>query len=325
LIKEILPQLYCVRIPLPDSPLLYLNSYIVKASPRSLIIDTGMNHEECLREMNGALRELGIDLNQADFFITHVHADHIGLVGELASKTSKVYFNRIEAVELYTPDFWRERVNQLAGINGFPQAELKELLDTHPASKYSLKTVPKLTILSDGDILEAGDYSFRCIETPGHTAGHICLYAARQKLLISGDHILRNITSNITARYNSGKNALGEYLQSLDKVYPLDVALVLPGHRNIISNMRKRIRELKQHHEDRANEQLKVLEKGDQNAYQVTTQMSWDMEYSEWDNVPSFQKYFAFAEGLAHLEYLKSLGRVREKKLSDGKIVYSLV
>jgi hypothetical protein len=89
--------------------------------------------------------------------------------------------------------------------------------------------------------------------------------------------------------------------------------------------MRKRIRELKRHHEDRANEQLKILEKGDQNAYQVTTQMSWDMEYSEWDNLPSFQKYFAFAEGLAHLEYLKSLGRVREKKLPDGNIVYSLV
>ena len=41
--------------------------------------------------------------------------------------------------------------------------------------------------------------------------------------------------------------------------------------------------------------------------------------------LPSFQKYFAFAEGLAHLEYLKSLGKVREKKLADGNIVYSLV
>ncbi len=325
MIDEVLPQLYRARIALPDSPLKYLNSYIIKASPRSLVIDTGLNREECLQEMTGALRELSIDLSQTDFFITHVHADHSGLIGTLPSETSKVYFNRIEPVELYEPDFWRERVNEFAVINGFPPAALKELFETHPASRYHLKTVPKLTILNDGDVLEAGDYSFRCIETPGHTAGHICLYAAKQKLLISGDHILTDITSNITARFDSNKDALSEYLQSLDKVYALDVALVLPGHRSLISDMRKRIRELKRHHEDRANEQLKILEKGDQNAYQVTTQMSWDMEYSEWDNLPSFQKYFAFAEGLAHLEYLKSLGKVREKKLSDGNIVYSLV
>jgi glyoxylase-like metal-dependent hydrolase (beta-lactamase superfamily II) len=325
LIEEILPQLYRVRIPLPDSPLKYLNSYIIKGSSRALIIDTGFNREECLKAMTGALRQLGIDLNQTDLFITHLHADHIGLVGTLAGKTSKVYFNRIEVHEINTPNLWWERLNKFSGAYGFPKVELEKLFNAHPAAKYRLKSIPEFTILKDDDILEAGNYKFRCIETPGHSAGHLCLYEAKNKLLISGDHILDNITPNITTRFEAGINALGEYLLSLDKVYPLDVTLVLPGHRNLLTDMKKRIRDLKQHHEARTNEQLQILEKGNQDAYQVAIQMTWDMKYTDWETLPAFQKYFAFAEAVSHLQYLKSLGKVRENKLPDGKIVYSLV
>jgi glyoxylase-like metal-dependent hydrolase (beta-lactamase superfamily II) len=325
LIKEILPQFYCARIPLPDSPLQYLNSYIIKSSPRSLIIDTGMNREECLEAMTEALHQLDIDLNRTDFFITHLHADHIGLVGTLAGKAAKVYFNRIEVLEINTPNLWWDRLNKFSGTYGFPKVELEKLFDAHPAAKYQLKSIPEFTILKDDDILEVGDYVFRCIETPGHSAGHLCLYEAKNKLLVSGDHILGDITPNITTRFEAGKNALGEYLLSLDKVYPLDVELVLPGHRNLLTDMKKRIRDLKQHHEARAIEQLRILEKGNQDAYQVTGQMTWDMEYTDWETLPAFQKYFAFAEAVSHLQYLESLGKVREKKLPDGKIVYSLV
>jgi len=323
LIKEISPHLYLARIPLPDSPLLYLNSYIIKGTPRSLIIDTGMNRRECLDAMNAAVSELGIDLPQTDFFITHLHADHIGLVGTLAAQTSRVYFNRFETPELYTPDSWWERLNKFAVIYGFPQIELARLFNQHPASRYRLKTVPEITIVQDGDIIEAGGYSFRCIETPGHSAGHTCLYEASRQLLISGDHILSDITSNIATRFNSGQNALGEYLQSLDKVYPLDVSLVLPGHRNIMTDMQKRIRELKEHHLARAQEQLAILAGGELDAYRVATKMTWDIEYTVWDELPAFQKYFTFAEALAHLQYLESLGKVKARQQPNGKIVYS--
>ncbi len=325
MIKEILPHLYLARIPLPDSPLLYLNSYIIKSSTRSLIIDTGMNRKECLDAMNAATGELGINLNQTDFFITHLHADHIGLVGTINSQTSKVYFNRIETPELYTPDLWWERLNKFAASYGFPQADLAKLVDEHPASRYRLTTIPEITTVKDGDTLEVGDYFFRCIETPGHSPGHICLYEANHKLLFSGDHILSDITSNITTRFNSGQNALGDYLNSLDKVYPLDVSLVLPGHRNTLTDMKKRIRELKQHHEARAQEQLKILENGELNAYRVAANMTWDINYTDWETVPTFQKYFAFAEALAHLQHLESLGKVKAYTQSDKLILYSLV
>ncbi len=84
MIEEIVPNLYRAEIPLPRSPLKWLNSYIVKGGDRFLIIDTGFNRQECLDAMNASLQKLGVDLNKTDFFITHLHADHMGLVGTLA-------------------------------------------------------------------------------------------------------------------------------------------------------------------------------------------------------------------------------------------------
>ena len=72
MIEEIMPDLFRIEIPLPDSPLKYLNSYVVKSDDRSMIVDTGLNRDECLNAMHSGLEELGVDLAKTDFFITHL-------------------------------------------------------------------------------------------------------------------------------------------------------------------------------------------------------------------------------------------------------------
>ena len=62
MIEEIRPNLFRNEIPLPKNPLKYLNSYVVRAADRNLIIDTGLNRKECLDAMEAGLRELDIDL-----------------------------------------------------------------------------------------------------------------------------------------------------------------------------------------------------------------------------------------------------------------------
>ncbi len=92
MIEEIRPNFFRVKIPLHNSPLKYLNSYVVQSSERNLIVDTGLNSKECLEAMQTGLQELEIDLAKTDFFITHLHADHFGLVGKLVTDTSKIFF-----------------------------------------------------------------------------------------------------------------------------------------------------------------------------------------------------------------------------------------
>ena len=96
MIEEIRPNFFRIRIPLPDSPLKFLNSYLIRSADRNLIIDTGLNRKECFDAMQGGLQQLDVDLAKTDFFITHLHADHFGLVSKLATDTSKIFFNRPE-------------------------------------------------------------------------------------------------------------------------------------------------------------------------------------------------------------------------------------
>lgn len=72
-IEELLENLFRIEIPLPESPLRSLNSYVIKSSDRNLIVDTGFNRKECLEAMEAGLKELEIDLGRTDFFITHLH------------------------------------------------------------------------------------------------------------------------------------------------------------------------------------------------------------------------------------------------------------
>ena len=71
--------------------------------------------------------------------------------------------------------------------------------------------------------MNVGDYRFEYVETPGHTKGHTCLYEPERKILVAGDHILLDITPNISL-WNYEQDLLKEYMTSLDKVCKLDVA-----------------------------------------------------------------------------------------------------
>jgi glyoxylase-like metal-dependent hydrolase (beta-lactamase superfamily II) len=307
--EEIRPNIFRCKIPLPDNPLKYLNSYIIKSDNRNLIVDTGFNRKECFEAMQSGLRKLDIDLDRTDFFITHLHADHFGLVARLLSKNSRLFFNRPEMELIETWEGFEPMI-AFAGKNGFPKNDLRKALDAHPGNKFGSDWVPDLETLSDGDTIAVGPYVFQCIETPGHTLGHTCLYEPTEKILIAGDHILVDITPNIQC-WSEDENPLQNYFNSLEKVYDLDVKLVLPGHRRLFKDHRKRIDELKQHHQHRLDEVCSILEsKPPKHAHYVASKMSWDIRCDNWDDFPIAQKWFATGEAIAHLNYLQQSGRI---------------
>jgi len=109
--EEIFPNLFKIEVPLPKNPLKSLNSYVIKNSERNLIIDTGWDQRECMDAMQAGLRALGVDSRKTDFFITHLHADHLGLLSRLATETSTIYFNQPEAERIKSVNRWNDFVN----------------------------------------------------------------------------------------------------------------------------------------------------------------------------------------------------------------------
>jgi glyoxylase-like metal-dependent hydrolase (beta-lactamase superfamily II) len=319
MVDQIDRNLYRIEIPLPHNPLKSVNSYVIKSVEKNLIIDTGLNRKECKRAMMDGLAEINIDLARTDFFITHLHADHLALVETLASNTSRIYLNAPDAERLVS-FFNRTNLRSFARLEGFPENEIEEALNAHPAFKYGMERIPAFEPCKEGDTITIGEYRLICLETPGHSFGHMCLYEPTKKYLIAGDHVLGDITPNIQCWFNDW-DPLATYLASLDKTYMLDVSLVLPGHRRIFDNCRVRIEELKRHHRERARQVLAILGEGPQSAYKVASRMSWDIVCDSWELFPVAQKWFAVGEAIAHLKYLVGIGRVRQEKTRQG-IIY---
>jgi len=314
--QEIIPNLFRCRIPLPDSPLKYLNSYIIQSDHRNLIVDTGLNRRECLEAMQQGLAALHIDLSRTDFFITHLHADHFGLVTRLLHKSGRLFFNRPEKELIETWEGFEPMI-AFAARNGFPPNDLRKALAAHPGNKFGSDWIPDFEVLDDNDVIAVGSYRFQCIQTPGHTLGHTCLYEPAQKLLIAGDHLLVDITPNIQC-WSENENPLENYFFSLDKVNELDVDWVLPGHRRLFQNHRQRIQELKDHHHHRLDEICSILASSSpQNAYEVAAEMTWDIRCDDWQAFPIAQKWFATGEAIAHLNYLEKHARISKTDATE--------
>ncbi len=312
--KQIKNNIYSIYVKLPDNPLRNINAYVIKDPDRNLLIDTGFNQPVCLECLQTGLRELDIDMNKTDIYLTHHHSDHSGLVNEIATENTQVFMSRIDAeylVFMYSQQ-GRDSMYQTNIEAGFTQ-EQAEHARSSVLWDYGTGELRNLHHVYEGDKLHYGGHELEVIFTPGHTPGHSCLYDSADKLMFLGDHVLFDITPNITA-WPGFENALGNYIDSLVKISSYDVEIPLPAHREVTCGMQERINAIIEHHGVRVHEVVDVLDKYPGiSANQIAGHMSWNIRASNnrWEDFPGEQKGFAVSETVAHLEYLLERGRIR--------------
>ncbi len=331
MLEEIRPDLFRVRVPMPNNPLKYLNVYVVRGGNdgRNLIVDTGLNQEESIQTLESALDQLDLDPRETDLFLTHFHADHTGLVGWLATGSTTVYMGEpdwkklrpcLERAGREDPAIQHPLVPELEGArrHGFPEPELETIRGIHPASTYHPSDPLTFEDRSEGDRLNYGRYRFECLETPGHTPGHRSLYEPEHRLLVAGDHLLVDITPNIAAFLAEDKNPLKSFFQSLRKIRDYRVDRVLPGHRRTFEDANRRVDELLAHHRDRLDEIRDRIDGEPRQAYEMSSWLSWDIEYDVWEDTHPLQRWFALGETLAHLKYLHQEEELRRIRRDDS-------
>ena len=159
-------------------------------------------------------------------------------------------------------------------------------------------------------MLTLGDASLRCIHTPGHTPGHTCLYIEEKEILFSGDHILFDITPNISV-WRNVPFSLADYLESLQKIKYLKVSHTFPGHREFHGDIQDRIDALTLHHHARLKEILDAIDHHpDCTAYETAGRISWSARGRAWEDFSPNQKWFAMGETLAHIKRLSDRGAI---------------
>ena len=321
MLTRITHELSCVTIPLPDTPLKSLNCYILRPEDggRCLLVDTGFHHPLCQEALLQGMEEAGLVPENTDVFLTHAHADHIGNAALLQKMGCRLYLStRDDQMHRDWPKTSKKLLAR-ALHEGLPQDFLAA--PPSPILHYGPEAFTAIPV-DEGDVLSYGNWHFRCVMTPGHTPGHLCLYEPAKKVLLLGDHVLYDISPNI-CNFDGVPDSLGDYLESLRRIRRLSVELALPGHRGFGEvSLAQRVDQLLDHHKRRLDKTLQILEAAPgSNAYQVAARLPWKIRAASWEDFPSGQKWFALGETLAHLDYLRLRGRVRCRQV-NGIWVY---
>ncbi|MBU0859895.1 MAG: hydroxyacylglutathione hydrolase, partial [Alphaproteobacteria bacterium] len=126
--------------------------------------------------------------------LTHHHGDHIGGAAELKKRYSAAIIA--------------------------PAAEEHRIQDID-------------VMVREGDIYTVGQTEFHVIETPGHTAGHVCFYAPAEKFLFSADTLFSLGCGRL---FEGTAEQMWESLQKLAALP--DDTLVYCGHEYTAANAR---------------------------------------------------------------------------------------
>jgi glyoxylase-like metal-dependent hydrolase (beta-lactamase superfamily II) len=310
-----------IRLPMTDHALRYINAYLIEGDDGYTLVDCGWGLPDVLSTLERALSDMGLRVADVRSVIaTHFHTDHYGMAGTIAEMAgAKVMmhsadwaildtrFRNIDA-EFERRDRWLERNGM--SLEGYDDEDRNRNF----AKRLTLRAPDRE--LADGDVLEIGSRRFRVVWTPGHTPGHVCLYDEDARSLISGDHILPQITPHIGYWSDLDEDPLGKFLASLHKVAALGAKSALPAHREPIDDLPARVEELIAHHHEREAQVLAVLD-CPSTGTQIAAKLPWRRNASRFADLPPSQRSFALVETLAHLEHLRARGAVYKSSGPD--------
>jgi glyoxylase-like metal-dependent hydrolase (beta-lactamase superfamily II) len=241
-----------------------------------------------------------------------MHPDHVGLAPKLLERTGARLLMHPRETEILR-EIARSHLHtgfekQVLEDAGVPAEMASEMEASFVAIRMTFRELHPDTFLSGGERLATAIGNLEVIHTRGHSPGHLCLYNADHRLLLSGDQILEHITPNIG--FQSDHDALGEFLSSLDRLAALDADLILPSHGSPFRGHRAWVEQTKKHHGERCAQIEAALAAEPKTAHELVGDL-WNRKLS------AFHHRFAAFEVLAHLEYLKQRGRLEARR--DGQ------
>jgi len=326
MVEQVAKNIYRIGVPLPKNPLKELNSYFIRGDESDLLIDTGFRCDECREALEHGLAELGSDPARRDVLLTHLHSDHSGMADLFAGPGRRIYMSETDLA--YMKRFLAGETETLRRARftseGFTTEMIDEIYAKNPAVQLSIKEITDAYHgFKDGDTFTVGEYTLKALIAPGHTPGNSMFWIEEQGIMFSGDHILFDITPNITEWANV-EDSLGDYIESLKRVKGYDVKLTLPGHR-AEGDYSKRIDELLLHHEARIAEAFGIVKNTPgMTAYEIASKMTWRIRASCWEDFPIVQKRFAVGECISHLDYLVKRNKLTRELLNGHWRYYAV-
>jgi glyoxylase-like metal-dependent hydrolase (beta-lactamase superfamily II) len=199
------------------------------------MFDTGIGGKGKLRQLDLALAQAGFGVEDVRLVVcTHSHTDHYGLGGAIVERAGcELWMHpNWEHVRLLADDpaAALEQRLEVARQSGVPPAALERYREARSGDAETGIDILKEPDreLVPGVEVETDLGTWQVIETPGHAPSHVVLHQPERRLLVSGDHLLGRTV--LFFDHGHSPDPVGEFLASLERVEPLAVDLVLPGH-----------------------------------------------------------------------------------------------
>ena len=317
-----------IVLPLEGSPLKSVNAYVLDGAAGPVLVDTGWRQPDVRAALDQALAALGYRAEDlALIVLTHAHPDHCGGAAELRARSGAPVLLHHADWPLTDPVRRHGDVFMRASAawflrHGLPASAPEATGAAHGELVERNQPFTPDRALHDGDTLALGRFSMRVLWCPGHSPGQVCLYDERAGVLLAGDHVLPAISPNVGCYTAADGNPLGDYLASLRRVRDLPVDVVFPGHGEPFHELAARVDTLAAHHEARLDELLALLAPAPQTAFDLCMRLSWSGGRRRWADLAPFHHRLALAETIAHLELLRSRGRVTRDE-REGIIRYT--
>jgi glyoxylase-like metal-dependent hydrolase (beta-lactamase superfamily II) len=297
-----------------------VNVYLIEDEPLTLV-DAGPNSGTSFDELQRGVRDLGHELEELELIIlTHQHIDHLGLVGIVASH-SGADVATIDAAVPFVENYSEEAAEddefalRLMLRHGIPEDVATALRTVSQTFRAWGSKANVTRVLHDGEVLDFRDRKLEVCFRPGHSPSDTVFHDPERRLLIAADHLLKRISSNpLITRPPGGserRQALVEYMESLEKTRAMDLDLVLPGHGDPITDHRALIDRRFDLTRRRAEKMYRLIAERPRSAYELAQSL--------WGNIAVTQAYLTLSEVLGHTDLLVNAGRVRELE-ADGVV-----
>ncbi len=303
-------QLYQITVPTPFKvgP---VNCYLATTDPITLI-DTGPLQADTRAELDAGFKEIGLARKDIQrIIVTHAHSDHYGLAAEIVRDSgAEVWTHRYNRSTLDAQAEDRQRRSefywQITIESGVPDEERQRLADSrHSGERYAASVKIDRTI-DEGDEIEFAHKKWRVYHTPGHAGGLIVLFDPDSRVLLSNDHLLRDISSNpvVEPAPEGGPrpHRLVEYIQHLQRMIELKPVVAWTGHGDPVHNVAKLVKQRLAFHSRRAEKIIDLLGAEERSAYEIAEPL--------FGRLNGLDSFLALSETIGHLEWLQEQGRV---------------
>lgn len=315
-VERVRGGLWSIPVPIPDNPLGYTLVYLLESDAGPVLVDAGWDDPSSLAALERGVAATEHRLDEVEgVLVTHHHPDHHGLSGHVRAASGAWIAMHPEDAEAVTrrrmsvQSEWLVQTAMVLLEAGASEEDLAGLPTPDDATASPPEPAVPNRLLGDGDRLEVPGWELTAVWTPGHTPGHLCFAVNDHDLLLSGDHVLPEITPHIGV-YDEERDLdpLGDYLESLHRLRRLGSVEVLPAHQHRFTGLDARLDTITAHHEQRFEAVERALAEGPASAWAVAAAMPWNRA---WTDLGAMMKRAALSEALAHIRYLEHRGRVR--------------